>query len=117
MQTITSRFRESVKEQARVIALENCFTTWDGNVDLDVIIQGLHDRFKAIGRPLEGIRFRRTSLHVVEADFLENGKVSTYKWTYHLGILDWESPDFAGILTPEEQVTMQLWLKDNYYEH
>lgn len=117
MHSLMSCIKRSVHEQHRFTALEDCFSTWDGNIDLDVITQGLHDRYTAIGQPLEGIRFRRTSLKVVEADLLKDGEVKTVKWDYSLGMLSWKSPDFTDVLSPKEQTTLQLWLKDNYYEH
>lgn len=60
---VTTYILDSVKEQQRVIALENCFQTWDGNVDIDVILQGLHDRFAAINKPLSGICIERSGLN------------------------------------------------------
>lgn len=63
--SLVTTILSSVYEQNRVIALENCFSSWDGEIDNDVIIQGIHDRYIAMGKPLEGLCIRRHSLYKV----------------------------------------------------
>lgn len=53
----------SVKEQDRERALVNCFATWDGSaVDQSVLIDGIFARYRAMGRPITGLNFRRVDL-------------------------------------------------------
>ena len=63
--SLTATVLASITEQNRVIALENCFHSWDGEIDDEVILQGIHDRYIAMGKPLEGIQVRRHSLYKV----------------------------------------------------
>lgn len=63
--SLTATVLASITEQNRITALENCFHSWDGEIDDDVILQGIHDRYIAMGKPLEGIQVRRHSLHKV----------------------------------------------------
>ncbi len=52
-----------VKEQDRVRALVNCFATWDGSdVDQSVIADGIITRYRAMGKPIAGLNFRRVDL-------------------------------------------------------
>lgn len=85
----------SVEKQQRHTALVDCVHGWDGEVDSDTIIQGVHDRLKAVNLhhfAEGGLVFRRTSLtevalvaktrndielHVVSV--LANGEVYVFK--------------------------------------
>lgn len=52
-----------VKEQDRVRALVNCFATWDGSdVDQSVLTDGIFARYRAMGKPIVGLNFRRVDL-------------------------------------------------------
>lgn len=66
MVNLVSVLRAQVIEQNRVTALQDCFATWDGGLDAEVILQGVHDRLAAMGKPSEGLRFERVSLTEIE---------------------------------------------------
>lgn len=62
--------KESVAQQDRDIALVDCVTGWDGCVDEGTIRQGIFDRMKAMGRPIEDcLTITRLSLFTTVIDF------------------------------------------------
>lgn len=65
MTTITNAVLKSVSSQQRHTALVDCTVGWDGEVDAGTILQGVHDRLKAVNLhhfAEGGLVFRRTSL-------------------------------------------------------
>lgn len=65
----------SAEAQEKHWALVDCFATWDGSkADQSVIEDGLFARYRAMGKPLKGLRFRRIDLKAVEITAaFENG--------------------------------------------
>lgn len=107
----------TMAEQDRVIALENCFHTWDGNVDLEVIEQGIMERYAAMGRnePL-GIRFERDGLNMVKGYLanMETGEV-THIFTTYSSVSPWFRDE--KFFTHKERHMVSEWLGKNFYHH
>lgn len=65
MKTLMTCIKNSIEAQDAVIALKDCVTGWDGTVNEETILQGILDRYQAMGASdvVEyGIRMERTSL-------------------------------------------------------
>lgn len=65
MATIMSAIRTSVLEQQKHIALINCVEGWDGAVTAETVIQGIQDRYAAMGARSPALRLQRTDLKTV----------------------------------------------------
>lgn len=59
MHTLYTAINESIKEQHAITAVENCFHTWDGNIDQEVIEQGMISRLRACGIANPGVKLSR----------------------------------------------------------
>lgn len=113
MKALTTRITDSVKEQHRLTALSDCLATWDGEVTQEVVEQGIHDRLRAMGRPIEGIAFKRVNLNCVEAHTPDGKLFTVHYWTgtgstdmLYLG----DNPFSAS-----EQRRLATWLVENFY--
>lgn len=65
MNSLVSVLNRTVVEQDREVALKNCFATWDGQIDRDVILQGIMERLTRMGKGdlvKDGIRLTRSNL-------------------------------------------------------
>lgn len=73
--SLTNTVLSSAEDQERVWALTDCFATWDGSKPEQAVIEdGLFARYRAMGKPVKGLRFRRLDLHAVEITAVfENG--------------------------------------------
>ena len=65
---LVKRLLASVEEQNAVVALSNCFNTWDGHIDVQGIAHGIIDRMEALGGQEVGVRIARTSLNTVTVE-------------------------------------------------
>lgn len=103
----------AVSEQARRTALVDCFETWDGSTDLEVIIQGLHDRLTALGQPVDGLYVERTGLTTISihseeqtlCDIHAFGTVGEYHVVWYI----------INPLSVSEETHMAKWLSNNFY--
>lgn len=65
--SVVNTVLSTVDAQEKHWALTDCFATWDGSkADKAVIEDGLFARYRAMGKPLKGLRFRRCGLKAVE---------------------------------------------------
>lgn len=62
MQNLIKAINSSVREEKSIVALQNCFHTWDGNMNADVLIGGIADRLTAMGQEAPAMRLRRVNL-------------------------------------------------------
>lgn len=76
--------RNTIEAQDKVFYHENCFATWDGNVNREVIAQGILDRLETMEQFEDmdlGISFARESLvafRIDICDFKSEQVVETY---------------------------------------
>lgn len=110
---LTSHVIEGMKEQARQTALFDCFKSWDGDTDLEVILQGLHDRFKAIGKEVKELSVKRSSLSKVHL-YADDVEICTI-----LGFNDGKVPKTFWLIDKPvsyaEDNHMATWLSENFY--
>lgn len=66
MVNLVSVLKAQVVKQDRETALVDCFTSWDDQLTEDVILGGVQDRLKAIGKPSFAVGLRRSSLTDVQ---------------------------------------------------
>lgn len=71
MNSLVSVLNRAVVEQDRVVALKNCFATWDGQIDREVILQGIMERLTRMGKGdlvKGGLRLTRSNLDRVTVE-------------------------------------------------
>lgn len=124
-QTIT----QSVAEQDRKIALYCCHRGWDDAIDADTIRDGILTRFRALGKPLESVHIKRTSL--VRVTVQDNAGNELIHWqrcanrpiadranlVIELGDKEylWVRPAYRDFFHLHELQEMGLWLLENFY--
>ena len=119
---------ESVKKidaTDRHVALVDCLHTWDDGLDLDVIIGGVTERFKACGMAIK-IKIARGGIRKVTMSIYntEDRLLCFYNFTGLAGetspvedrtcVVD-ELAIRETILTFRERKTIGRWLCDNFY--
>lgn len=72
---VVNAIKAEIKDTDLIVALCDCFYTWDGDVNLDVITQGIIDRYKVMGMQLRGIAYERKGLDVVEVHARYNNNI------------------------------------------
>lgn len=111
--SLAQHILQSVEEQARRTALIDCFETWDGGTDLDVIIQGLHDRLTAIGSPVDKLYVERTGLNTlsIHSEDMTLCNIHSFKTLDDYHVM-WYIPN---PLSSAEERHMAKWLSENFY--
>lgn len=66
MLSLSDKITNTVQEQTHPIAVTNCFSMWDDEINLEVIVQGIHDRLKALGSPIEALELKKTGLNMIK---------------------------------------------------
>lgn len=108
-----AKVSDSMTDQDKIIALENCFYTWDGQCDKDVITQGIFDRYKALNKPLVGISVeRRTLNNVVICAIIEGEDTPVELLNFRRTGISLHDLDFFH---QEELKFMEKWLFENFY--
>lgn len=117
---------DSVVEQDRVVALENCFHTWDGKIDADVMVGGIADRIKAMGDTVESITVNRKDLNKVEIVINNVYSIDLYRNISfsHSSITDFSldgikysfgTAVYDSYFTEEEKELMAVWFINNFH--
>lgn len=107
------KIKDGVENQDKIIALENCFYTWDGQCDKDVIVQGIFDRYKALNKPLVSISVeRRTLNNVVICAIIEGEDTPVELLNFRRTGISQRDLDFFH---QEELKFMEKWLFENFY--
>lgn len=115
MTTLMTAIKTSIAQQDTDVALVNCFQTWDNGIDLDVITGGICDRMSAMGHPVEGVHYSRTSLDNIEV-FIGEEKafdISRYQALRSLEVLTYNG--FKKFFRQEEIDAMGEYLMNNFY--
>lgn len=124
--TIVNSIIASKKQQDTVWALENCFKTWDGDMDIDVIVSGIADRLTAMGLEPREVGFKRVNLKTVEV-YIDGNRTmivskdnlvdvpgegtyveGEYRYCFHTAI-------YNNYFNDTEKETMAKWLLNNFY--
>ena len=109
---VLKHLKSVVSETERIIAKEDCFYSWDGEIDLEVIVSGLECRCRALG--LEPT-FRITTLPYKGIHLVVGG----YTAIFHEEEVDnviANTLAIKGILSKDENQRLKDWLIKNYYE-
>lgn len=110
-------------------ALHNCFASWDNTIDADVIVQGIHTRMSALGRPLSGIQLQRVGLNEVAVNTPNRGewlRIKEYrntfiptasKYTHNVDVNGRNIVVFGNVeyFNATELDVLALWLMDNFH--
>lgn len=113
VKTVKQIVNQNVQDQDKHIALVNCFYTWDGQCDKDVITQGIFDRYKALNKPLVGISVeRRTLNNVVICAIIEGEDTPVELLNFRRTGISLHDLDFFH---QEELKFMEKWLFENFY--
>ena len=125
MSQLVKKILSTVDEQKKEIALNNCFTSWDGDIDIDVIAGGISDRLQAMGMEVGTISFERKVLNTVS--ILVDGDVAIVisRSTMYLSTVvgytfkegetyyQWMTVGYEGLFNDGEKELMSVWLLDN----
>lgn len=133
MNQLINHLNAGVVEQNREVALENCLKTWDDSLDLETILQGVMERYSAVGLKLYvegGLRATRKGLNhvVLETPTAQLISVSVYqhlKSSPYGYCFQTEQGNVIVYVTEEvgvtvfhnhELETMARWLLENFHE-
>lgn len=133
MNTLVNHLNAQVVEQDRHVALVDCFKTWDEELNLEVILQGIMDRYNAIGMQFvvkHGLKVIRPELNEVKI-LARYGSLITITRFRHLKKTDaayqyHDDENVVGvyiarnenneIFHDHEMETMAKWLLANFHE-
>jgi len=102
-----------ITDEDRTRALRYCFYTGDGEMNQEVIEQGILERYRAIGKPLEGILIQRTGLNTVEINHPTGNVCHIHRFPRLMSTDVYWTTD--GIFTEEEANEMADWLLANFH--
>lgn len=125
MSQLVNKILSTVDEQKKEIALNNCFTSWDGDIDIDVIAGGINDRLTAMDIEVSTIAFERKVLDTVsvlvdgvEVIIISRSKMylsSVVGYTFKEGEThyQWMTVKYDGLFNDGEKELMSVWLLEN----
>ena len=116
--TITSMITNNALSQHKQVALVNCFYTWDGQCDEDVITQGILDRYAAMGAPLIGVKLVRKNLYNVVVLGIFESHEDCPKILFDFSVKPYTCADHISdnlFFHTEEINFLKTWLMENFY--
>lgn len=110
---VVNAIKAEIKDTDLIVALCDCFYTWDGDVNLDVITQGILARYRAMGINLHYISYRRKGLQRVEVYTQSDYGVEKLIMTAKKGV----SPFMVDseYFHEEERKVLNEFLINNFY--
>jgi len=116
----------TIEAQKTQIALADCFHSWDGTVDIGVIVSGLSDRFTAMGKDVEEISFERKELKSLTVLVDGRRSIVLTKTDQYIGgagydfkkdnvFYTWFSAKYDNLFNKEEKELMTEWLMNNMH--
>ncbi|UYE93538.1 hypothetical protein [Shewanella phage FishSpeaker] len=118
VKTMTSMIANNALTQQKQIALVNCFYTWDGQCDEDVITQGILDRYAAMEAPLIGVKLVRKNLYNVVVLGIFESHEDCPKILFDFSVKPYICADHISdnlFFHTEEINFLKTWLMENFY--
>lgn len=113
--SLVDAVRFSAMEQDREVSLHNCHTGWEGAITADTILQGVMERYRAMGavdKVAGGVAFRRRSLKHVELVMKTSFDIELVLMSVNDGLVTVKDRDFFH---KHEVDDITAWMLENVY--